>query len=52
MKSCFEELYTFISMRGDIYSSEVTEEAEFERIFKQRRDFTVKQITFFDENLC
>ena len=30
MKSCFEELYMLISMRGDISSSEVrSEEAEF-----------------------
>ena len=53
MKSCFEELHTFLSMRGDISSSEVrTQEGEFERIGKQLRDFTVKEITFFDGNFC
>ena len=29
-----------------------TEQAERKRIFKQLRDFTVKEITFFDRNLC
>ena len=40
-------------MQGDIFSSEVkTKQAEFYRISKQPRDFTVKEITFFDGNLC
>ena len=39
---------------GDISSSEArTEEAaELLRIFKQPSDSTVKEITFFDGNLC
>ena len=47
MKTCFEEFHTCLSMRGDISSSEVrTKEAEFQRISKQPRDFTVKEINF------
>ena len=39
MKSCFKELRTFLSMRGDIFSSEVrTKEAGFLRTSKQPRD--------------
>ena len=53
MKSCFEELHTFLSMRGDISFSEVrTQEGEFKRITMQPKDFTVEEITSFDGNLC
>ena len=42
--------YIFIP---DIFFSEVrTKEAEFQRISKQLRGFTVKEITFFNGNLC
>ena len=43
----------FLSMGGNISSLDVRiEEAELIlRTFKQPRDFTVKQITFFDGNL-
>ena len=49
MKSCFEELHTFLSMQGYISSLEArTQEADFKEISKKPRDFMVKQITFLD----
>ena len=42
MKSCFEELHTFLSMRGNISA----EQAECKGIFKQLRDFAVKKLHF------
>ena len=50
MKSCFEELYMFISMRSDISSSKVrTEEAEFKQ---PRPEHYGKRNYIFNENLC
>ena len=48
MKSCFEELYPFFINGGHHFCK--TEQAECKRIFKQPRDFTVKDL--FDGNLC
>ena len=58
MKSCFEELRTFLSMRGPFFFLVKTEEGEFIRIVKQLKDFMVKELKFFfmgiyvDTNIC
>ena len=45
VKSCFEDLHTFLSMQGDISSSEVTTEETELKNFRAvlLRDFTVKE---------
>ena len=48
MKSCFEELHTILSMRSKNTSLEVKTKG----VKKQPRSLTVKEITFFDGNLC
>ena len=52
INSCFEELYryTFLLMGWRRYFCRI-KQAECKRIFKQPRDLTINEITFFDGNL-
>ena len=53
MKSCFEELHTFLYINAGRYFffGSQNQGGGVLKNFKQPRDLTVKEIKFFDENL-